>query len=380
MFAFSEFPARQVSGKNEKGQYILSVLVKRTYLILKSGQCIPAGDSLPLEDDFTFYPHNPNLIDRDTDTVPFKLLTDFVVKGSARAIRPMPQFTVEVHVANNNIKILAIGKRRASMVFNSIIFSEPEFVQEVPLRYDYAYGGRDAAAESAIELPPKEYVQHLPPEMDLLAGNLTRYPRNPEGKGYLVEKNRDAIEQLELPNLEDPEDRLTPARLIPPSLERWFDQPIPRATDWVNPTWFPRLAYFGFYHAPEGAPANITEVSRRWAEENIMAAKQAGDVHFRACNSASLGLQIPYLTGGTQCRLVNIHPLSPDFLFKLPEQFPKIWVDGRKGKLLETKPVIHSVVVEPDVNCLSIVWRGAAPAIRPYFDEELKEMPFKVEW
>ena len=65
---------------------------------------------------------------------------------------------------------------------------------------------------------------------------------------------------------------------------------------------------------------------------------------------------------------------------QLPGDRPKIWVDGRNGTLKPTTPVIHTIVIEPDEGRLSIVWRGSAPALRPYMDEELKTMPFKVEW
>ena len=36
------------------------------------------------------------------------------------------------------------------------------------------------------------------------------------------------------------------------------------------------------------------------------------------------------------------------------------------GKLNETRPVIHTVLSEPDESRLSLVWRGSAVALRPY--------------
>jgi hypothetical protein len=52
----------------------------------------------------------------------------------------------------------------------------------------------------------------------------------------------------------------------------------------------------------------------------------------------------------------------------------------RKGTLKKTKPVIHSMVIAPDEMRVSLVWRGHAPALRPYLAEELATMPLKVEW
>jgi len=45
-----------------------------------------------------------------------------------------------------------------------------------------------------------------------------------------------------------------------------------------------------------------------------------------------------------------------------------------------TKPVMHTVEIEPDQHRLSIVWRGSARARRPYLPEELQQMPLFVGW
>ena len=84
-------------------------------------------------------------------------------------------------------------------------------------------------------------------------------------------------------------------------------------------------------------------------------------------------------TGISRC---DLRGLFDDFVLrgiKLPER-PKIWIDGRKGTLKETEPVIHTVVLEPDLKRVSVVWRGAAKAIRPYMPDELAKMPLKVVW
>jgi hypothetical protein len=42
--------------------------------------------------------------------------------------------------------------------------------------------------------------------------------------------------------------------------------------------------------------------------------------------------------------------------------------------------VLHHVVIEPDVDRVSVVWRGSAPALRRYMLEELLAMPLLVTW
>jgi hypothetical protein len=101
---------------------------------------------------------------------------------------------------------------------------------------------------------------------------------------------------------------------------------------------------------------------------------------FRAANGASLGLQLPYLKGGEDIELINLHAEAPRLSFPLPRQRPNIWTDGRDGKLNQTEPVIHTLLIEPDEQRLSVVWRGSAPALRAYLPDELERMPFRVTW
>jgi hypothetical protein len=107
----------------------------------------------------------------------------------------------------------------------------------------------------------------------------------------------------------------------------------------------------------------------------------AGDpLVFRFTNGASPGLQVPHLRPGATISLTQMHAAAPRLDIVLPDDAPKISVDGRNGKLAATEPVIHNVEIEPDAGRLSIVWRGAAPALRPYMQAELEKMPLRVEW
>jgi hypothetical protein len=123
------------------------------------------------------------------------------------------------------------------------------------------------------------------------------------------------------------------------------------------------------------------EVLRKFIPDNVLrpASYDQADPFHLTCGG-SLGLQLPYIQSGESVSLHGIHPTQPDFTFRLPSEKPQIWTDGRKGKLNPTEPVVHTVVIEPDESRVSIVWRGSAPALRPYLPDELEKMPFRVEW
>jgi hypothetical protein len=371
---------RQVSAMNEKEHHILSVLVKRTYALGNDGKCIHAEAMLPLYEECIYYPDNDKLLQHDYDLYPLKPFTDLIIKGKARSRSAVNKFLAGVQIGRHETSIQVIGNRKAYLnTAKKIEFTAPEMVREVPLRYDHAYGGCDIVAEKKIILPDPEIIKQFPPDFDLLANSLFRYQRNPAGKGFIVQKDPVAFENLELPNLEDPSDLLTPENLLVGDENRWHEMPLPRCTDWLDLNTFPRLAYMGLLDIYKTNTRYLKEIVNKWADDGLLNTRRT-PFHPRFTNGASLGLQLPYLATGEKVTLLNIHPHSSDFSFSLPADEPKIWVDGRKGKLLETRTVIHTVVIEPDENRLSIVWRGSGPALRPYHDEELKTMPFKVEW
>jgi hypothetical protein len=162
---------------------------------------------------------------------------------------------------------------------------------------------------------------------------------------------------------------------------RWPLMPMPHSFDWVDPGTFPRLAYMGIVHDHEPLQGPVAEVARGYALPDVLAEKPVEEkANLRFTNGASLGLQLPHLQGGEQCMLGGLHPRAAIFKFQLPKERPEIKTDGRNGTMKNTLPVIHTVEIEPDDMRLSVVWRGSAPALRPYMAQELAKMPMLVSW
>jgi hypothetical protein len=372
--------AKQVSGNDENGKPVLAVVVKQTFSIDINGNCAIAGEQLPLVEDLVYYEHNKTLLECDSDLFVQKKYCDVVVKGNVRCYGKTKQLA-EVIIGDIRYSIAVQGNQKAYLdSYGKIQFADIEPIEEVPLRYDFAYGGKDTEAEKQIQLPQAEILAALP-DQDWYADSPFRYPRNTEGKGYLVEMSKNMIEQLEIPNLQDPEYLLTPENILVGNIDRWIEMPIPYATDWLSHVCIPRLAYTGLFEFPDVNKSTLKEMKMKWVERDIYDKKNpATGFNYRFFNGGHYALQIDLHNNIKECTLVNIHPSQKKITIKLPTASPKIWVDGRKGTLKETIPVMHSIIIEADDNRLSIVWCGKAPALRPYFQEELKTMPFKVEW
>ena len=379
-------PEMQVSGRDDAGRPILSLLAKRTYAFGQDGECQP-GASQALLIGEPRYAADGLVLEEDTDLWPFKPRTDVVVRGHAYNHPQTAQFFAGVSVEGATKTLAVFGDRRCTVARDGrVLFSSPTVPERVALSYALAYGGRDTAAEAVHGNPAALLRPYLPRGTDAAALDAASpfvYPRNPAGRGYLVQLAKGAVEALVLPNLEDPDDLLHPERLAAGVPGRWPLQPLPASLGWLDYGAFPRAAWLGALadHEQGLDPERVAEVRRGHCRPDIFREKNPPDaLSLEGANGASLGLRLPHLKGGEWIELRNLSPAREVLRVRLPRQRPKLSVDGREGALVATTPVIHAVVLEPDRSSVAVVWRGSALARRPYTGEELKTMPFAVEW
>ncbi|MBS1782019.1 MAG: DUF2169 domain-containing protein [Bacteroidetes bacterium] len=375
----------QLSGTEHNGLFLLAGFVKRTYDIIDTGKCILSDIQEPLHVAPVYDDKNKNLLLHDIDCFMHKAATDVVVKGLAQSGRVQSQLTAVIHVSSQNKpqKFLVTGKRAVKRHQDGRIeFSKPSDFEKIPLDYSEAYGGIDHVAERNFEMPSKE-IRDAMPDHDWYASSPYRYGRNTAGKGFVTNPSEELFETLELPSIEEPTQLLTPANLVLQDPTRWAFQPVAKSPGWMNHEWFPRILHFGMM--PEAHTATFKESIPEYYLETLAPSifKMSPDeIHLlnRAANGAWPGLQLQWMIGNESIRLINIFPGKPDFTIQLPAERPSISVDGRRGKMLATKPELHNVVVDAENKKLSMVWKGSAPALRPYLVEELIKMPFEVKW
>ena len=137
-----------------------------------------------------------------------------------RAVSPVERMAVGVQVGGQRKILPVTGDRRCSYREGAApVFTDPEPFTEMEIRYDRAYGGRDE--KSMPDIP-------------------FMYPRNFMGVGVVLRNVKEAVEGLPLPNIEDPQDLLTPERLFIEEPDRWHLQPLPQGFGWRQRTWYPR--------------------------------------------------------------------------------------------------------------------------------------------
>jgi hypothetical protein len=248
---------------------------------------------------------------------------------------------VSVQIGGQKKTLLVTGDRRCSYREDGLpIFTDPEPFNEMEIRYERAYGGRD---EKSM------------PDIPFL------YPRNFMGAGVVLRNVKEAIEGLPLPNIEDPQDLLSPERLLIEAPDRWHLQPLPQGFGWRQRTWYPRCALLGSYPAFVDAGTVTTEEHMGLLPKNHIAlAKQSRlkpfEAHFN--NGASYGMIFPNLSGSEPVVLGGLTP-NGVLKFSLAGDVPSILLDIGRG--MEQPPVqLHTVSIRPDDSEYDLIWRGAS--------------------
>jgi hypothetical protein len=345
----SEFTTTALLAIDERDRQIVSVHAKLTYEILASGELRLADLQQPL---LAPAPESEEPV-RETDVLPVKTGTDLIILASAHApTASTREMTARIAIDAARWEFAVSGKRTCSYSRpGRIKFSTPEPFEKIPLRYENAYGGFDARA-------PEPRVETLP---DAFAPHPGMYPRNPVGRGYAVVESP-GLDGLELPSVEHPGERLTPANLVAGAPENWWRQPIPWSCDWFDKTWYPRIAFFGA--PPEHIPDDdrqMTEVKLGFvaAGQNERRARikpeEAMDPRFT--NAASPALVLPFLRGGESVVFEGMRPKGR-LVVRLPARDRPRMSIRFEGRTHELAPVLHRVVISTEEMKAYTVWQG----------------------
>jgi hypothetical protein len=335
-------------------------LLKITYQV-SDGRAVPAPAEPLLFDvyrDETLVPRLPP----GSDFWVNKAATDVVLLGSAftRSGKAATAMEVSAQVGPLSKRIAVFGRRQLDWRPGGIVsVPDPEPFTEMPIIPPLAYGGLDPRVPLPPELEP-QWMEHA--KRGLAFDHPGLYPRNPIGKGYLVYPDP-PMRGLELPNLEDPNDRLTPQRLFARSPELWHRQPLPWNFDWTSPLSYPRELYAGMdaWH-PCPDLAQLPEVQRGFAPG---LQKSPGGPLPEFHQEASLGMVARVPLAGAPVVVTGMHPEDPALSFTLPPPLPISIEIG--GERLPLNPQLTNLVIIPGQRKFYVVYFARTAALPRYF-------------
>lgn len=387
----------RVTQVNAGGADELAVLFKRTYTFDHAQPCFPADDQPPLSEDAVPHDELTPGIQPSYKTIPevvgYKTGTDVVVQASARPPGPVSEMRVEVRIGSHRHAALVLGKRFCEQVGGRLTFSEPQRFEEMSLRHENAYGGTDwkffhAVGEELAARTTPEVIRRTRAIRDrfLADGHLAAYPRNRFGKGYLIDGRMEFAEGRELPNLERPDDRLTPENLAVGDPMAWNKQPLPVGFDFMDLITFPRVAMLGIPPGHEETDEPFREVllglvPQDFSRGSWLSAKPDEVptlLHPDVGRCASLGLQLPFLGLRETVVLSGMDPEHPAFEVVLPAERPvfEVPVLGRKPREIDSE--LYQITIDLDPRTLVLIWCGRSPLKQALPQQTLNELQASV--
>ena len=366
---------------NQQG---ISVSAKRTYRLVTAGRCVLADEQAPLAEEIVV---DDGLLVHDSDLLPFKPGTDVV--GFAEAHAPGGKKVAELEagaaVGDRAVRLRVVGKRRVARRNGAWSFSDPEPFVKAPIGWREAYGGIDAVAREKLDGPRLDSLQKYT-QYSLKFATVAAYPRNPVGKGYVIEEHA-GVEGLELPTVEDPDDPLSPGRLFAGHPDAWTRQPLPAGLSWVNYGWFPRSAFAGLDRVPlppgaSPSSARVKEVERGWAPAEVLSGRPLqARFDVKVSNGAAPPLLFePHLAGREEVALTNLDPREPELRFQLPGERPRIAIRPLGEGEREAPAKLMSVLVDVPKRRVSLVWAAVVVPKLPHIPQHEPRIEYRVEW
>lgn len=311
------FAADRAWVRDRDGTEVWLVAVKASFDILPDSKLRVAKEQAPvlrLPEHHGEAGHSS--VKYDADLVLTKINTDIVVVGHACA----PAGT-QVNQIDCGFRVGAVQK--LVRVFGDRTWAShssatpAQAFEKMPLVYERAFGGTDPHSADAD------------PSWDL---------RNPVGTGFVGDKVPPA--GMRLPNIEDPKALIANAK----------DKPAPAGLGVLATHWHPRAAMAGTYGAEwqeTRAPLLAQDMDDRWFQSTPADQQAAG-----------------FLQGGEPVILHNLGPHGPNgrlqfYLPKVELKFETHFYDG--SQLPHATCNMHTVILEPDLPRVSVVWHTALP-------------------
>ena len=306
------FAAKILPTSDENGDAQRVVVVKGTFDF--DGTVLPSERQVPVFTIDQRLSGVDSAIRFESDDVPRKDFLDVIANAVAYAPggKAVDAFDAALRIGSavRSIRIFGprLWRRRAGVLTNLETHGS---VARLPVSYDFAFGGKDPKNADSF------------------------YPRNPIGLGF---GEAPPLAGLPLPQIEHP---ATLIRAI-------SDRPEVAGFGAVEKWWQPRISLYGQSPPEQNSLTGLPQA-------------MPPDFNVRAWNAAPPALQFPlnHLDTSREIGMVNLSAHG-DIGFPIPAVQLSIGIQ-RDGKIVEHSPRFDTVIIEPELNQLVLIWRLATP-------------------
>lgn len=262
-----------------------------------------------------------------SDLLPPKKSTDILVTGRAIAQKAGTKaMQVGVRVGDILHKAVVFGERRG---FGEV--DNPRPFEQIPLVWENAFGGADNT--------PEEESNH------------GYHSSNPVGRGFVARKSKIRADEVLLPNIEHPTERL----------KTLGDSPTPVGFSPIAPSWSPRLECAGTY-------------DEAWVNERApLLPDDFDDQFFQAAPSPLVAPD--YLKGNELCALLG---LTPEGKISFPLQTMRPFLRARFATSgIRSTPNLETIHIDADARTVSLLWKSSIKVHGRV--EELREIEVRLD-
>ncbi len=272
---------------------------------------------------------------QDTDLFRVKPTTDVLVIGHARAPHGglVERLDVTLKLDSFEKTLRVVGDRSWTRGFAGLRLGAAKPFDAMPLVYERAFGGFDATTATSDGVRPGD-------------------DRNPVGTGFALDSDR--LAGRAAPNVLYPQDAVS---FVADS------RPSPAGFGPIASHWLPRRAWGGTY-------------DETWVKSRKPLVPDDFDERFHLC--APTDQRPPkYLEGGEFIELRNM-TLDGLLRFRLPRVTFGFETHFARGEPVLHRQVLHSVIIEPDVPRVALVWQTALACHHRVLQLERTEVVEKV--
>lgn len=313
---YTPFRPLLFDGRDVQGRDFGVLVLRGTFDIIHGAPLRPNPKQQPIvETDIWHGEPNYSSVYMESDLAPFKPRTDIMVNAVAHAPggRPLPEWMVGVEVGSVRKSLRVTGPRAWVREGGGWKLEEPEPVAEVPLRYEYAFGGIFKSTWG------DEHICH----------------ENPVGKGFVEGELPSTVDRWPAPQIESPDEPVV-------ELGKRYR---PEGFGVIARSWQPRLKRAGTF--------DEEWQQKRWPELPM-------DFEFSFYNAAHPDLTCAgFLRGDEEVVLEGIS--DGGLRFYLPGYRLGVLSRYKDGTMGVSLVMLDTLVIDAQKMQSHLVWRSAIP-------------------
>jgi hypothetical protein len=332
---FSQYPHFVFEKHGRRGEVFDVIALRGTFDLVASAPATMSAEQRPIcmADEYFGEPESSSLR-CESDLSVIKPATDIIMSGHARSLggKPLPDWVVGLRVGEQLKGLRVTGPRQWRNGLGGWVLSKPEPTDQVPLRYELAFGGR-------YLLPQKNKA-----DTDVSQEEWEEYPLNPVGCGFVSPQEFKSAKQIPAPQIEATDQPITQLN------GRYRPEGFGPISRW----WEPRYTHAGTHdelwqrdHYPD-LPPDFNYAFYNGAHPDLI--YRGGKPQGPAA----------HLQGDESYALLGLFD-EGRFDGQLPGVAFNCEIVDYTGAHRTLKPVLDTVIFDSDARTVSLVWRTTLP-------------------